>query len=223
MARDQPQEQALNLVRQLHSLPWAFLPSTLAFDLCLGIPRHTGCSHLRLAEWYNWGLHRGNDLGARAKRKGVKYMAPGPGCLLRTPNSPHPAAFLLFCGGSRDQELVSVRRQVRQRASAPTPTSSQISPKLPGLLPLTHHWGVTNLNCTGGLPPAPSLHIPPWRPGSHVTSLVRATLPLNQRGHTGLSRSTFLCTHRWNVLEAQALFYSSEASQGRSGQPSAGG
>ena len=101
MARDQPQEQALNLVRQLHSLPWAFLPSTLAFDLCLGIPGHTGCSRLRLAEWYNWGLHRGNDLGARAKRKGVKYMAPGPGCLLRTPNSPHPAAFLLFCGGEQ--------------------------------------------------------------------------------------------------------------------------
>lgn len=116
-----------------------------------------------------------------------------------------------------------MRRQVKDRGSAPTPTSLQISPKLPGPLPLTHHWGVTNLNCIGGLPPAPSLHIPPWRPGSHVTSLVRATLPLNPGGHMGLSRSTSLCTHRWKVLEAQALFYSSEASQGRSGQPSAGG
>ena len=147
-------------------------------------------------------------------------MAPGPGCLLRTPTLP-PS----FCsaGGSRDEELVSVRRQVKDRGSAPTPTSLQISPKLPGPLPLTHHWGVTNLNCIGGLPPAPSLHIPPWRPGSHVTSLVRATLPLNPGVHMGLSRSTSLCTHRWKVLEARALFYSSEASQGRSGQPSAGG
>lgn len=103
-----------------------------------------------------------------------------------------------------------MQRQVRDRGSAPTPTSSQLSSKLPGPLPLI---------ITGGDEPQPHRSAPTCPISPHPALEARLTRHLPGQsdtssepgGHTGLSQSTSLCAHRWKVLEAWALFYSSEA------------
>lgn len=130
--------------------------------------------------------------------EGVRYMLRGPGCLLSTPTHPLPPS---FCSLGRAETRSFPLRSwgVRGKGSAPTPTSSQRSPKLPGLLPLTYCWRAMSLKHAGGLPPALSLHSLPLRLSSNVTALVvRATLSLNPRAHRSLSEHFPPCSQMEN-------------------------
>ena len=90
------------------------------------------------------------------------------------------------------------------------PNILTVSPELPGPLPLIIAAGDEpqphRSAPTRPISPHPTLEARPTRhlPGQSDTSS-------EPGGHTGLSRSTSLWAHRWEVLDAWALFYSSEA------------
>lgn len=116
-------------------------------------------------------------------------MAPGPGCLLRTLPCRLPSVLL----GEQRRGACLCEEAGEGQGSAPTPTSLADKPQAPW----SHHrspiTGVTNLNCIGGLPPAPSLHPaleaqfpPPPGPERHFLSEPRAhrSLSVHSLCHT---------------------------------------